>query len=75
MRYMHMVAFGPVLVVPAGHAIQPRSAVADGCEVTICRASVLLLAALRFLFRFYFLVPARPSELVPTKPSLYQVVV
>jgi hypothetical protein len=36
MRYMHMVAFGPVLVVPAGHAIQPRSAVADGCEVTIC---------------------------------------
>jgi hypothetical protein len=32
---MHMVAFGPVLVVPAGHAMQPRSVVVVGIDVTI----------------------------------------
>ena len=53
----------------------PVAEACNSCEATICWASVLRLAALCFLLRLYFLVPARPSELVPTKPSLYQVVV
>jgi hypothetical protein len=33
---MHIVAFGPVLVVPSGHAMQPRSVVLVGIADTIC---------------------------------------
>jgi len=33
---MHMVAFGPVLVVPLAHAVQPRSVVFVGWDETYC---------------------------------------
>ena len=30
LSYIHIIAFGPVLVVPCGHGEQPRSAVSVG---------------------------------------------
>ena len=33
---MHIVAFGPVLVVPSAHGVQPRSVVSVGGAVTNC---------------------------------------